>query len=59
MNHPLANSPTITDSLREWLCTFPDLNEAKLIQIHKLYTILPKIMNSIDPDIFTIKMSLP
>ena len=27
MSHPLAHSPSMTDSLREWLSTFEGLND--------------------------------
>lgn len=53
MNHPLAHSPTITDSLKEWLSTFPDLHQqVSIIQLSNLHTILPRLMHSIDHDFF-------
>lgn len=53
LNHPLAHSPTMQDSLREWLCTFPDLQEtAESISLTELHTLLPQLMHQIDPTYF-------
>jgi hypothetical protein len=60
MNHPLAHSPTMTDSLREWLSTFEGLNDTALnLEVSEIYTILPTLMNRIDPQIFQLGESIP
>lgn len=60
MSHPLAHSPSMTDSLREWLSTFEGLNDTALkLKVSEFYTILPTLMNRIDPQVFPLGESIP
>lgn len=47
-SHPIANSPTILASLREWFSSFEGLPQ----NVRKLHTVLPVLMNQIEPDNF-------
>ena len=50
----------MTDSLREWLSTFEGLNDTALnLEVSEMYTILPTLMNRIDPQMFQLGESIP
>jgi hypothetical protein len=58
LSHPLANSPTIQDSLLEWLTSFSELEPiVPNITIKNFHTILPSLLAAIDCSWFTDKIS--
>lgn len=53
--HPIAiaHSPTILASLREWFNSFEGLPQ----NVRKMHTVLPALMNQIEPDTFPAEAS--